>query len=94
MLPHTVGYNETAVPALLAPLAEAFGGQAGPGLFAFASQVGAPLSLADLGFREADLDRAAHVAASNPYWNPRPITQAGLRAMLQDAFDGAPPGAR
>ena len=38
-----------------------------------------------------DLDRAAETAAANPYWNPRPIDQKGLRAMLQDAFDGTAP---
>ena len=39
----------------------------------------------------ADLDRAADIASSNPYWNPRPIERDGLRELLQDAFDGVPP---
>jgi len=91
MLPHTIGYNEAAVPAQLEPIAEIFGGHAGAGLFDFSKRIGAPTSLADLGFQRSDLDRAAKIAAGSPYWNPRPVTQDGLRAILQDAFDGVAP---
>ena len=41
-----------------------------------------------------DLDRAADIAVSNPYWNPRPFGPAergAIRALLQRAFDGDPP---
>nr|WP_325345724.1 hypothetical protein [Xylophilus sp.] len=44
--------------------------------------------------READLDRAADLAVSNPYWNPRgigPAQRAAIRQLLQDAFDGTRP---
>lgn len=41
--------------------------------------------------RVADLDRAADLAVANPYRNPRPVERGALRALLQDAFDGAPP---
>ena len=51
--------------------------------------MGAPLSLADIGMRMADLDRAADLAVANPYRNPRPVERGALRALLQDAFDGA-----
>jgi hypothetical protein len=37
------------------------------------------------------LDRASELAVSNPYPNPRPLERAALRALLQRAFDGAPP---
>jgi len=43
---------------------------------------------------ESDLDRAADIAVSNPYWNPRAIgvEQRGeIRQLLQDAFDGVRP---
>ncbi|KPA21295.1 Maleylacetate reductase [Shimia sp. SK013] len=91
MLPHTIGYNAQAVPDVLQPIATLFGGEPGPALYEYAKSVGSPVALKDLGFKEEDLDRAASIAASNPYWNPRPIDEAGLRVMLQNAFDGATP---
>ena len=37
------------------------------------------------------LDRAADLAVTTPYPNPRPLERAALRALLQRAFDGAAP---
>ena len=37
------------------------------------------------------LDRAADLAAQTPYPNPRPLDRAALRALLQRAWEGAPP---
>jgi maleylacetate reductase len=92
LLPHTTAYNAVAVPDLLAPVAEAFGGATpGAALWAFAASIGAPLSLADLGLREADLDRAADIATRNPYANPRPVTPENIRELLQAAWDGTRP---
>ncbi|WP_424988858.1 maleylacetate reductase [Microbulbifer sp. S227A] len=91
MLPHTVGFNARAVPDQLEPISQIFGDEPGPGLFGYCKSLGAPTSLQQLGFRQADLDRAADIASGNPYWNPRQIDRDGLRAMLQDAFDGAEP---
>ncbi|SCA56028.1 Maleylacetate reductase [Candidatus Terasakiella magnetica] len=48
-------------------------------------------SLKELGMTEEDLDKAADIAASNPYYNPRPVTREGMRALLGDAFDGREP---
>jgi maleylacetate reductase len=91
MLPHTAGYNAEAVPDLLAPVAEIFGASPGGGLHDFASAVGAPLKLKDLGLSEADLDRAAEIATRNPYWNPRPVDRPSIRQLLQDAWEGRRP---
>ncbi|WEX90845.1 maleylacetate reductase [Sinorhizobium garamanticum] len=90
MLPHTAGYNADAVPELLAPVVEIFGGSIG-GLWDFAREIGAPLTLKDLGLSEADLDRAAEVATENPHWNPRPVDRRSIRALLQDAWEGRRP---
>ncbi len=92
VLPHAIAYNEPAAPEALAPVAAIFGA-ASPGLalHGFAKAMGAPLALRDLGLREADLDRAAAIATGNPYWNPRPIEAAPLRALLQRTWEGAPP---
>ncbi|WP_018701087.1 maleylacetate reductase [Amorphus coralli] len=91
MLPHTIGFNAEAVPELLQPVADIFGGTPGTGLFDFAGHVGASRALKDLGLSEADLDRAAELSTQNAYWNPRPIEHAGIRALLQDAWEGRRP---
>jgi maleylacetate reductase len=49
------------------------------------------MSLAALGLKAVDLDKAADLAVQNPYYNPRPITREGIRALLQDAFEGQRP---
>ena len=53
--------------------------------------LGAPTSLAALGMREADLDRAAELATRSPYPNPAPLTRAGIRRLLDDAYHGRRP---
>jgi maleylacetate reductase len=93
MLPHTVGFNAAAVPELLAPVGGIFGGSPGQALYDFAKEIGAPLALRDLGLSEADLDRASDIATRNAYWNPRPIDRQSIRALLQDAWEGARPQA-
>jgi len=41
--------------------------------------------------REEDLDRAADIAASNPYPNPAPLEREKLRELLGDAWAGKRP---
>jgi maleylacetate reductase len=92
VLPHAAAYNAAAVPDLLAPVSRLFGGaDPGLGLWQFAKSHGAPMALADLGLKEADLDRAAELATKNPYWNPRDITLDGIRGLLQRAWSGEAP---
>lgn len=91
LLPHTIAFVEEAEPDALAPVATLFGGRAGAGLHAFAGGLGAPLRLADLGVREADLDRMAEQATANPYWCPRPLDRDAIRALLQRALVGDAP---
>jgi maleylacetate reductase len=64
---------------------------AAQGLFDLAQSLGAPVALSAIGMKEADLDKAADIAAQNPYYNPRPVTREGIRALLQDAFEGRRP---
>lgn len=92
ILPHAIAFNAAAVPDLLAPVTDLFGhGNAGLGLWHFAKEAGAPMALRDLGLKESDLDRAADLASANPYWNPRPVTREGIRALLQAAWAGQAP---
>jgi maleylacetate reductase len=89
LLPHTTAYNMAAVPELLAPITETFGGPAG--LWQFAKRLGAPMALRDFGLTEADMDRAADIATKNPYANPAPVTREGIRQLLQNALTGEMP---
>ncbi len=94
ILPHAIAFNAGAAPDLLAPVSDLFGhDDAGQGLWRFAKASGAPLALRDLGMKEGDLDRAADLAAANPYWNPRPVTRDGIRQLLQAAWAGDQPAA-
>ena len=91
LLPHTVGFNAEVVPDLLSPISDALGASPGAGLFMFAASLGAPAKLRDFGLSEADLDRAAGIAAKSPYRNPRPFDRTSIRALLQDAWEGRRP---
>jgi maleylacetate reductase len=91
LLPHTTAFNAQAVPDLLTPISDAFGAPAGAGLWDFASAIGAPLRLADLGLRQADLDHAAAMAMKNSYWNPRPFDGRDIRNLLHMAWEGQRP---
>ena len=89
ILPHAIAFNAGAVADELAPLTALLGNaDAGLGLQRFAASLGAPRSLRSLGLLEADLDRAADLALKTPYWNPRPLDRASIRALLQRAWAG------
>ena len=44
--------------------------------------------LADVGMKEADLERAARIATQAPYPNPRKVEYEPVLALLRDAFRG------
>ena len=92
VLPHAVAYNYAGAPEAMLRVERALGAaHAAQGLFDLARSLGAPAGLKELGMKEADLDRAAEFAVQSPYPNPRPIEQAGLRKLLDDAFRGRRP---
>lgn len=92
LLPHSAAYNREAAPEAMARAARALGAEdAAAGLFDLAMAAGAKMALGDLGMAESDLDRAADLALSNPYHNPRPITREGVRGLLDDAHRGRRP---
>jgi len=41
--------------------------------------------------KRADLDRAAELATTSPYPNPRSVERDAVRALLEDAFVGGRP---
>lgn len=92
ILPHATAYNAPAAPLAMARVARALGTDtAAGGLFDLAHALGAPVSLEQLGFGQADIARAAEIAVANPYWNPRDVTREGVLQVLTDAFHGRRP---
>jgi len=92
VLPYAIAYNAAAAPEAMRRIAGALGSSdAAGGLHTLARSLGAPLSLAELGMQVGDIDRMADTAAANPYPNPEPITQDGLRRLLIAAFHGRGP---
>ena len=103
ILPHALAYNAAHAPQAMARISRALGVHeaagavaslaAARGVFDLALAQGAPTSLRALGMPASGLDRAADQAVQNQYPNPRPLERVALRALLQRAFDGAPPKA-
>jgi alcohol dehydrogenase class IV len=92
VLPHALAYNEAAAPEAMRSIAAALNRDRAPAaIFDLARDNGAPVSLRELGLREQDLDRACDLALSNQYPNPRGLARDGIRALLQDAFEGRRP---
>jgi alcohol dehydrogenase class IV len=94
VLPHALAYNGAQAPAAMAAIGRALGVNAkevAAAVQALAARHGAPTALRHLGMPEDGLDRAADLAVTNQYPNPRPLQRAALRALLQRAFEGDPP---
>jgi len=92
ILPYVAAFNRSAAPMALQRVARALGAaEAGAGLFDLATSLGVPMSLKAIGMAEPDLDRAAELVTSVPYWNPRPFGRDEVRAILDDAYHGRRP---
>ena len=98
VLPQAMAFNAAAAPMAMTRIERALGitgrVSAAAGLFDLAANNGAPVALREIGMKESDLDRAADIAVSNPYWNPRPIVLAQrgeIRQLLQRAYEGVRP---
>lgn len=94
VIPHATAYNRDAAPEAMKIIARALGTKdAAQGLYDLAKQTGAPTSLKEIGMKEEDLETAVDITTRNPYYNPKPITQEGIRDLLQNAYSGAAPSA-
>ncbi|USP82879.1 maleylacetate reductase [Curvularia clavata] len=91
MLPHALAYNAPKVPAAMKMLADALlesNGNAIQGLNALLAKTEAPRSLKEFGMKESDIDRAADIAVSNAYWNPRTVERDLIREVIRRAWAG------
>ena len=94
VLPHALAYNAPAAPEAAARVARAIGAK-DPALelYDLARRLNAKLALRDIGMPESGIDRAADLAVTNAYWNPRPVERDAIRALIARAWSGAAPAA-
>ncbi|MEV6057204.1 maleylacetate reductase and hydroxyquinol 1,2-dioxygenase domain-containing protein [Streptomyces sp. NPDC052107] len=92
VLPHAMAYNAPAVPDVMRRIADALGVPDAPsGVYDLVASLGGPTSLRDLGMPESGLPRAAELATSTPYPNPRELTTEGIAELLAGAWHGRRP---
>ncbi|OBT41575.1 hypothetical protein VE00_09163 [Pseudogymnoascus sp. WSF 3629] len=91
MLPHVLAYNAPMIPDVMKKLADVFpesNGDAVHGLNVLLTKLEVKRGLKDLGFKEGDIDKAADIAVSHPYYNPRPIERHSVRELIRRAWAG------
>jgi alcohol dehydrogenase class IV len=91
ILPHALAYNAPNIPEVMKKIAEALPGSDGDaikGLNVLLERLKVKRGLKDFGFKEEDVDKAAEIAVSNPYWNPRPVEKEPIKELLRRAYAG------
>jgi maleylacetate reductase len=92
VLPHAIGYNYDAAPEAMRRIERALNAaNAASGIYDLEKKLHLPLRLADIGMKEADLERAARIAAEAPYPNPRKVEYAPVLDLLRNAYEGRRP---
>lgn len=94
ILPHSTGYNREFLPDAMIRIARAFGDEkedAAGEIFDLLTEIGAPTALRDMGMSESDLDEAAKLTITDPYFSPRPVEYDPVRQLLDDAWSGRRP---
>jgi alcohol dehydrogenase class IV len=92
ILPHATAYNSRGAEPAMALIARALAvPNAAQGLYDLAKSLGAPLRLKDIGMPEDGLDKAADIAAANPYANPIAVDRNAIRQLLDNAYHGRRP---
>jgi maleylacetate reductase len=87
VLPFVVAFNAASAPDAATRIAEALGAaDAADGLRSLNRRLNLTASLADLGLRREDLDRAAALVAETSYPNPREATKDDVRTLLDQAM--------
>ena len=95
VLPYVVAYNAPAAPTAMSRLAAALSdGDPASALWRLGQTLGAPPSLATLGLTDRDVEHVAALAVANPYANPGPVTEPGVRQLLLAALHGGEPAPR
>lgn len=94
LLPYVLAFNAPAAPGASAALGRALAtDDPAAALHSLGSRLGAPRSLAELGFGRGDIEQAVEIATAAPYANPRPVSAEDVRTVLTAAHEGAPASA-
>lgn len=91
VLPHALAYNAPNVPDVMHKLAEVLpesDGDAIKGLNVLLTKLKIKRGLKDFGMKQDDVDKAAEIAVSNPYWNPREVQKEPLRETIRRCWAG------
>jgi len=92
VLPHAMAYNAPAVPEAAAKIATALGAaDAAQGLYDLARRLNTKLALKDIGMPRDGIDKAADLAVSNTYSNPRTLERSAIRDLIARAWTGDAP---
>ena len=92
VLPHAVRYNYDAAHEAMARAERALGSAPAPAaIYDLLTQLSLQTKLSDIGLKEADLERAARIAAEAPYPNPRKVEAGPVLALLREAYAGRRP---
>jgi maleylacetate reductase len=95
VIPYVTAYNRDAVPDVMAQLAAALGSRdAAGGLWDLAERIGAPRSLAEVGFPADGVEQVVERVLSAPPANPCAVDREGVRRLLEAALAGRRPPAR
>ncbi len=90
VLPHAVRFNADAVPEAIDALRRALGGVADPAraIEDLTDRLGLPRGLSECGVLPDDLDAVARQSQGNGniQANPKPVSEADARAVLEEAF--------
>jgi maleylacetate reductase len=94
VIPYATAFNAAHAPDAMARLSRALGQPDPAGaLWDLAHAIGAPTSLAEIGFDPAHIDEATALVVAAAPANPRPVEPAGIRELLVAAYDGKRPTA-
>ena len=91
VLPHALSYNAPAIPDAMAKLAAVLPGSDGDaikGLNVLLQKLGVKRALRDYGLKEDDVPKAAEIAVSNQYPNPRKVEEGPVRELIRRAWAG------
>ncbi|KAF4334668.1 ADH4-alcohol dehydrogenase IV [Fusarium beomiforme] len=93
VLRHALSYNAPFIPEQMAKLATVLPGSNGDALAGLEHLLGrlpVPRGLKEVGMKESDIDRAAQIATSNQYPNPRPLELKWITELIRRAWAGEP----
>ncbi|POR31397.1 hypothetical protein TPAR_08390 [Tolypocladium paradoxum] len=91
ILPHALAYNAVKIPRAMKMLADALpdsDGDAVKGLNILLAKLKVERGLNGLGMKESDIDKAADIAVSKPYWNPREVERSSVKELIRRAWAG------